>query len=321
VPRAGRHPGPRGHTLIAREDLPEISDLVIDFDEETRERRPVQKEAVVERLRGLGMTDAWRIVAGWPARGGALDEEHVDGVLLRSHLELQRLSEEFQQGARMARLLVPLLETLRAHGVPPPYRVVDVGCGPGYVVRWLAAHGTLGPDVVLTGADYNAPLVRAANRFAQAEHLACRFVVENAFQLDEPATVYLSTGVIHHVRGQGLPRFLAEQKGALAFIHCDIKPSWLAPIGSWVFHVARMREPLARHDGVLSAIRAHPAETLASAARAACPDHDVSVFDGRAELVPILRVMQALIGVRRDLAGAYRRALGSLAERLDGGDA
>lgn len=275
----------------------------------------------MERLRDLGMTDAWRLVARWPARSGVLDEEHVDGVLLRSHLELQRLSEEFQQGARMARLLVPLLGTLRAHGVPPPYRIVDVGCGPGYVIRWLAAHGTLGPDVELMGADYNAPLVRAANRFARAESLPCRFVVANAFQLEEPATIYLSTGVIHHVRGEGLTRFLGEQSGALAFVHSDIKRSWLAPLGAWVFHVARMREPLARHDGVQSAVRAHAAVTLAAAAREACPHHDISVFDGREELFPVLKVMQALVGVRRDLAGPYRVALGGLAARLDGAGA
>lgn len=59
-------------------------------------------------------------------------------------------------------------------------------------------------------------------------------------------------------RGRDLDRFLGEQATqARAFAHFDIKPSWLAPIGSWVSHRSRMRETLARHDGVLSAPRSY----------------------------------------------------------------
>ena len=139
----------------------------------------------------------------------------------------------------------------------------------------------------------------------------------NAFQLAEPATVFMSTGVIHHFRGDALPRFLAQQAAAHAFIHADIKPTYLAPLGSWLFHRARMREPLARHDGLLSARRAHAGAALVAAARASCPDLAVGLVDGRREAVPLLRVMQTLVGVRRVLAPRFVNSLGALAGRIE----
>jgi SAM-dependent methyltransferase len=292
---------------ISANDRPEISDLVIAYDPETLERLPVRRDEVVAELERHGMGAAVRVVAPWPHRGGVLDARFVDAVLLRAHHELQRLSEEFRQGERMRGLVAPLLSVLRGAGVPGPYRVVDVGCGLGYVVRWLAAHGGLGADVELVGCDYNAPFVRFASALAAEERLGCSFVVANAFRLAEPATIFTSTGVIHHFRGEGLDRFLAEQgaSDAAAFVHCDTKPSYLAPLGSFLFHQARMREPLARHDGVLSAVRAHTGEALVRAARAGCPGFAVGVYDGEREMLPVIKVMHSLVGVRRALAGAY----------------
>src|SRR5208282_6008718 len=46
-----------------------------------------------------------------------------------------------------------------------PLRVVDVGCGIGYNIRWLAAHTTLPSErVELTGVDLNSGLIHEANR-------------------------------------------------------------------------------------------------------------------------------------------------------------
>lgn len=79
-----------------------------------------------------------------------------------------------------------------------------------------------------------------------------------------------------------------------------------------------MREPLARHDGLLSAVRAHTGGALAGAARRASPDFAVGVYDGEREALPVLKVMQSLVGVRRELAAAYLERLGPLARRLGG---
>jgi SAM-dependent methyltransferase len=299
-------------------DPPEISDLVIAYDPATLERLPVRRDEVIAALEQHGMRTAARLVARWPHEGGVLDAPFVDAVLLRAHHELQRLSEEFRQGERMRVLLVPLLDVLRSTGMPGPYRIVDVGCGLGYVVRWLASLGSLGSDVKLVGCDYNATFVRFASRLAAEEELACDFVVENAFRLDAPATIFTSTGVLHHFRGEGLDQFLAEQgaSDAVAFVHCDTKPSYLAHLGSFIFHYARMREPLARHDGVLSAVRAHTGHVLTRAARRVCPGFGVAMYDGERELLPVLKVMHALVGVRRELTDAYVERLGPLARRL-----
>jgi SAM-dependent methyltransferase len=299
-------------------DAPEISDLIVAYDPDSLVRLPVRRSEVVARLLDAGRPGAARIAARLPAHDDVLDEREVDALLIRAHAELQRLSEEFGQGERVRAVLLPLVSALRASGAPRPIRIVDVGCGLGFVVRWLAARGGLGPDVELIGCDYNRALVEAADRAAQEEGLPCRFLVANAFTLREPATVFTSTGVVHHFRDEGLCAFFREQAraGAAAFLHFDIKPTHLAPLGAWIFHQARMREALSRHDGVLSAVRAHPGEALLAAARVGAPEHVSTLFDGEVGLFPILRVMHALVGLRPALRDAFLEHLGLQARRL-----
>ena len=62
---------------------------------------------------------------------------------------MQRISEEFQHGQRVAELLRPLLITLRDNNILKPIRIVDIGCGTGFAIRWLASQGDLGSDVEL----------------------------------------------------------------------------------------------------------------------------------------------------------------------------
>ena len=57
-------------------------------------------------------------------------------------------------------------------------------------------------------------------------------------------------------------------------------PCWWSSVGAWVFHRARMREPVSRHDGVLSARRAHSAPTLLDAAESAAPGYEIRVDEG-----------------------------------------
>ncbi len=299
---------------------PEISDLIVDFDPDTGARRRVRKADVEAQFGGFRQRRALRVVRGIPADSeGFLVESAVDELLVRVHAEIQRLSEEFMQARRVHDALAPLLDGLRASSVTPPYRVVDVGCGTGYLIRWLAAQGDLGSDVELIGADYNTALVDHARRLAAVEGLRCSFEVCNAFRLDEPATIYTSIGVIHHFRGDALTQFFAHQAaaGARAFLHFDIRASVVAPIGAWLFHIARMREPLAHHDGVLSAIRSHPTQTLLTAARAGAPGLEVGLFDEDRLPLPILKVMHAVVGVDPLLVGAWRAALGGESSRLE----
>jgi SAM-dependent methyltransferase len=304
--------------MTSRSERPEISDLIVDHDPETLARRPVRKAEVVDLFRRLGNARAARIVEALPDDGGVLVAAAVDRLLIRVHAEIQRLSEEFEHGQRMLEILAPLRAALDASGVAPPFRIVDVGCGTGYVVRWLAANAgvALGHDVAFVGADLNGALVEEAKRLAAAEGLACAFVQANAFRIAEPATVYISTGVLHHFRGESLDRFLAQHElpSLAAFFHFDFQPSLLSPIGAWLMHVARMREPLSMHDGVLSALRAHTGPALLAAARRAAPSFATTLYGTR--FGPLPRAFHTLVGIRPHRKEAFERALGRRASRL-----
>ncbi len=282
----------------------EISDLIVDYDPDTLQRRPVRWQAVLEYFQARGDRSAARIVRSLPRRGEHLDDAEVDRILLVAHMELQRLEEEFLHGQRILDLVQAMVTAAEAHGVPKPYRVVDIGCGLGYVVRWLTCFGGLGAGVELIGVDYNRRFIRAAQLLAEQEGLRCRFELGNAERLAQPTTFYISSGVLHHFRGAGLVDFLARQGSAVTgFLHTDIRPSWVTPFGAWLYHRARMRQPLARHDGTLSALRAHSAATLLNAARTACPTLAAHI-DDRGTL-PIFNVFQSLIGVRSHLEQTF----------------
>ncbi len=299
---------------------PEISDLIVDFDPVTLERLPVKRDEVAQTFETRGNRRAARIVRAMDTLpDGTLDPDAVDALMLRVHSEIQRLSEEFLQGHRALALVRLLINTLRDMGQPGPYRVVDVGCGPGYMLRWLAANANLGDDVQWVGADYHVALIERARLLARAEGLPCQFEVTNAFNMTQPATIYMSVGVIHHFRGAGLESFFAQQNqpGTWAFAHFDILQSWLAPLGAWLFHQSRMREPLARHDGVMSARRAHPSDVLKDAATRAATDMRVSFFDEDRSALPILKVMHAVVGVKPALCDALAQSKDPARLRLE----
>ncbi len=253
-----------------------------------------------------------------PTVDGWLDDAYVDRLMVTVHGEIQRLSEEFRHGARVWAQVEPILVTLRRSGVPPPYRVVDVGCGTGYVIRWLADH-TNEPDVELVGVDLNPALIDAARSLADVESLECRFEAADAFALDEPATILISTGVMHHFRGVDLDRFFAahENGPAVAFVHIDFQPSPIAPMGAWLFHRTRMRLALARHDGIRSAQRAHPPRVLAQAAATNAPGFETWVSGRHVRLTPLPCVLTTLIGAREDFSAPLLDTLGRRSKRLE----
>lgn len=309
--------------LFKTKEQPEISDEIVAYDPSTLARVAVRKDEVERRFESFGNSRAARIVRSIPEREGFLDPEAVDRLLVTVHCEMQSMSEEFQHGRRVLELLTPLLDAFESEGSGVTsgrrLRVVDLGCGTGYVVRWLAARGGLARRAELIGADYNAALAAEARRLAEKERLDCSFVVANAFRLEEPADLILSTGVVHHFRGPALDELFRQHEAshARAFVHFDFQPSPIAPLGSWLFHRVRMRQPLARHDGVLSAVRAHAGRTLLSVARAGSPTFRASVYSARLWGTPVPRAFHALVGARGGLWDSFVRALGRRASRLE----
>ncbi|UZN03777.1 methyltransferase domain-containing protein [Cellulomonas sp. S1-8] len=285
----------------------EVTDLLVRVED--GRRVPVRRTDVVDELRSRGQARAARLAARLPVRADdVLDERAVDALLVRIHCELQRLEEELQQPRRIAELLLPWVVRWRAQDPRRPVRVVDVGCGIGYVVRWLAHSGVLGPDVELVGADLNPVLVEAARRLARADRAACRFVAGDAFApggvVDDPErTVVLSVGLLHHLAPEDLPAFFAAQAtlGVAVFTHLDPDPDPWSTAAAWMFHRARMREPVSRHDGVMSFRRAHPGPVLLDAARQGAPGYDVTVTDGRRLRPRIHAALRPVTGVRRGL--------------------
>lgn len=270
----------------------EISDLIVRFDPDTLEPVPVRKADVLAQLAAAGDHRAARIVERLPERSGALDQDFVKHLLVGVHCEIQRLAEEFQHGRRMHSILAPLVAQARtAQG---RVRIVDVGCGTGFVLRWLARFGSLGAGVELVGVDFNRDLVEEASHLAGLEGLDVRFEHGDAFRREAGADFYISTGVLHHFEPEDLAVFFARQRDVQAAIHFDFRPSRLAWLGSWMFHELRMRHPLSRHDGVASALRAHPAAVLVAAAQTGLPGFDVSIRGDRA-----LAAFQVLVARRR----------------------
>ena len=298
---------------------PEISDRIVAVDTNTLARQPVRKREVIGEFRSLKNRAAATIVEKLPAgNDGNLDPDAIDRLLVTVHREMQRISEEFQHGRRVAELLNPILQGLRDSRIDGPLRVVDIGCGIGFVVRWLTAHKALAGDVELIGADYHPALIDEARRLAEAENLSCRFEVANAFRLEQPATVYMSTGILHHFRGRELIDLFAQHNrpGTCAFMHFDFHQSALAPFGSWLFHAARMREPLAKHDGVLSAVRAYESEDLLLAARTGAPNFVSAVYGTKLWGLPIPRAFHSLVGILPEYRDAFIANLGNKKDAL-----
>lgn len=296
----------------------EISDLLVDVAPGTLERRPVPKSSVMAALSSQGDHRGARLVQQLPvADDGSLDPEYVDRLLVSVHCEIQRLSEEFRHGARMARLLAPVVNALRHSGVPAPYRVVDLGCGTGYVVRWLAAN-TAWSDVELIGVDLHEPLVVEARRLAALEGLDCSFDLADAFELGNPAHVLISTGVLHHFRGDDLGKFFAshERVGPNAFVHIDFQPSFIAPLGSWLFHRTRMRLAIARFDGVRSAVRAYPLPQIGTATATWAPSFSTWAYAPTVRWTPLPCVLSTIVGARKPIATAVLDELGARGRRL-----
>ena len=292
----------------------EISDLIVRHDMATGARLPVRRDEVIAALRAAGDRRGVRIVASLPHRDGRLDTSEVDRLLVRTHTELQRLNEELRIAEQLAELLGPLLTAVADRGERP--RVVDVGCGIGYAIRWLAASGVLG-DVDLCGVDFNAALVAEATRLAAAEGLTCQFVLGDAFALPARPRCTSPPGCCTTCAAATLPAFFRAQAdaGAQAYCHFDIAATRLAPLGAWMFHRARMREPLGRHDGVASARRAHADHELMTAAGSA-PGLAPLLYRPVHHTNPFCASVRPILGVRQQHMSALRAALGPDARHL-----
>ena len=284
----------------------EITDLIMGWDEQGV-RLPISQATATQALSARGQAQAVRILRRLPTQDGMLVDSAVDETVLRVHLELQRLAEELQQPRRVLEHINLRVEALLATATNAPVYVIDVGCGLGYTARWLSARGGLDPRVHIIGVDTNRTLIEAATRLAGTERLGCRFVCGDAARLeglvDDPRrAVIVSSGLLHHM---SLPqiRQLVESHSyhhVDSFAHWDLVPGKWSVLGAWLFHRARMREAISRHDGVASARRAWSAEELLSATSGISANYDLLCRDPGAIRPPLTSVLRPLVGTVRE---------------------
>ncbi len=119
-------------------------------------------------------------------------------------------------------------------GAKPGDRVLDIGCGGGYLARLLSTR--IGPTGAVTGVDPSAPAIAYAETRAEPNST---FVVGVAQELDFPDAgfdVVTSTLAIHHIPEADRPAAFAEMHrvtrpgGRLAV--ADFRPSRLHAFGS-----------------------------------------------------------------------------------------
>lgn len=92
----------------------------------------------------------------------------------------------------------------------PGARVIDIGCGPGYILKHLPQ----GIDYV--GLDIDAPSIAyARDRFGDRGHFECRFFDGDAVADLGPADVVMMNGVMHHIGDADLAATLGHVKAAL----------------------------------------------------------------------------------------------------------
>ncbi len=153
-------------------------------------------------------------------RHGRQDREGVT-------LDRVRLNEAITQIAFGGRRRGVYARIAALSGAAPGDRVLDVGCGGGYLARLLAA--TVTPGGQVTGLDSSGPAISYARRRAPGN---CSFIVGVAQDLhlaDGSFDVVTCTLAVHHIPETARPAAFAEFYRVLrpggALLAADFRPS------------------------------------------------------------------------------------------------
>ena len=137
-----------------------------------------------------------------------LTPEALQLIAARTLAHYDQRALAFWQGTRDHDVSQNIAALLQAIEAPPPFELLDFGCGPG---RDLMAFKALGHRA--TGLEGSPPLAALARA-----NSACEVLEQNFLQLDLPASHFdgvFANAVLFHVPGQALPRVLRELHATL----------------------------------------------------------------------------------------------------------
>ncbi|MCI4427653.1 MAG: class I SAM-dependent methyltransferase [Burkholderiales bacterium] len=140
----------------------------------------------------------------------ALTPEDLQRIATRTLAHYDRSAQEFWEGTRDHDVSQNVQAFLRQIDTPPPFELLDLGCGPG---RDLITFKALGHHASgLEGSPQLAAMARA--------HSGCEVVEQSFLALDLPKQYFdgvFGNAVLFHVPRQELPRVLRE-------LHQTLKP-------------------------------------------------------------------------------------------------
>jgi SAM-dependent methyltransferase len=128
-----------------------------------------------------------------------------------AHLTLEhynQYAEEFWQGTRDHDVSQNIAALLRCIWNEPPFKILDLGCGPGRDLKTFAELGHIA--IGLEGAVHLAVMARA--------HSGCEVWQQDLLKLDLPDNYFdgvFANAALFHVPSQELPRVLLELKASL----------------------------------------------------------------------------------------------------------
>ncbi len=141
----------------------------------------------------------------------SLTPEDLHRIAERTLAHYDRSAQAFWEGTRehdVSQNIAALLDNIR---VPPPFDLLDLGCGPGRDLRTFTALGHRATG--LEGSPQLAAMARTNS--------GCEVLEQSFLELDLPSGRFdgvFANAVLFHVPGQELPRVLRE-------LHMSLKPA------------------------------------------------------------------------------------------------
>ncbi len=137
-----------------------------------------------------------------------MTREELDRIARATLEHYDQRAGDFWRGTKDHDVSQNLDELLRHIEGAPPFRILDLGCGPGRDLKALASLGHIA--VGLEGSARFAAMAR--------EYSRCEVLEQDFLRLDLPQADFdgvFANAALFHVPGQELPRVLQELRGAI----------------------------------------------------------------------------------------------------------